>query len=132
MLSAPPVQRLLSDTNLAVPTIIIPFNRNFVTHLLLSHYDANTFNVTVVWTNWDVREAEGLREGRDHSHGRDRGDLVLRWLERFEVEWVTGTEETGLAFKGGFWGKEGLDSHSPEGVGKDSAEVWFTEVISVH
>jgi len=47
--------------------------------------------------------------------------------EHFEVEWVHGEEE-GLAFKDGFWGKEGLDSRSPEGTGKDSAEVWFNKV----
>ncbi len=43
-------------------------------------------------------------------NGRDEGDV--------------GREE-GLAFKGGFWGKEGPDSQSPSGEGKDSAEVWF-------
>ena len=42
----------------------------------------------------------------------------------YEVEWVHGEEE-GLAFKDGFWGKEGLDSRSPGGTGKDSTEVWF-------
>ena len=36
--------------------------------------------------------------------------------------------EEGLAFKDGFWGKEGLDSRSPGGTGKDSAEVWFEKV----
>ena len=43
------------------------------------------------------------------------------------MEWVHGEEE-GLAFKGGFWGKEGFDSRSPGGTGKDSAEMWFEKV----
>ena len=43
------------------------------------------------------------------------------------MEWVHG-EEVGLAFKDGFWGKEGLDSRSPGGTGKDSTEVWFKKV----
>ena len=34
-------------------------------------------------------------------------------------------EKEGLAFKDGFGGKEGLDSCSPGGTGKDSAEMWF-------
>ena len=56
---------------------------------------------------------------------------MIGFNEHFEVEWVNGRDEgdvereEGLAFKGGFWGKEGPDSQSPAGEGKDSAEVWF-------
>ena len=47
--------------------------------------------------------------------------------DHYEVEWVHGEEE-GLAFKDEFWGKEGPDSRSPGGTGKDSAEVWFKKI----
>ena len=46
--------------------------------------------------------------------------------DHYEVEWVHGEE--GLVFKDRFLGKEGLDSRSPGGTGKDSAEVWFKKV----
>ncbi|KAF5323782.1 hypothetical protein D9619_012929 [Psilocybe cf. subviscida] len=135
------VQRILSAPSSRVyanaseaeptPTYIIPFKRYFATHLRLAHFDKNTFNVTVLWSNADARRAEGYAN-RD---GTDGGDVILGWDERYEVEWVVPSsrssdeqEEEGLAFKGGIWGKEGLDSRTPEGTGKDSAEVWFAKV----
>lgn len=114
------VQRILGASNLSIPTYIIPWKRTFVTHLRLSHFSGNLFNATVLWSNADTREQEG-RGTRESG-----GDLLIGFDERFEVEWVHGEKE-GLAFKGGFWGKEGLDSRSPEGIEKESAEVWFAK-----
>ena len=48
------------------------------------------------------------------------------------VPWKRRGEEEGLAFKDGFGGKKGLDSCSPGGTGKDSAEVWFNDVFQYH
>ncbi|KAF9524480.1 beta-lactamase/transpeptidase-like protein [Crepidotus variabilis] len=135
-LSLPPTQRLLADTNLTSPTFLIPFDVGFATHLLLKHFDGNIFNLTAVLTNWAAREEYKRKHGsiqqlssQGLGQGRDRGDLVLRWLETFEAEWIDkGENEQGLAFRGGFWGKEGPDARSPEGTGKHSAEVWFDRV----
>ncbi|KAJ3516168.1 hypothetical protein NLJ89_g1292 [Agrocybe chaxingu] len=118
LLSSYTVERILSASNLSIPTYIIPWKRTFATHLRLAHFDENLFNVTILWSNAEVRENEGYGPG---------GDLLTGLDQHFEVEWVT-TEDEGLAFKGGFWGKEGLDSMSPGGVGKESAEVWFEQV----
>jgi len=65
-----------------------------------------------------------VREKEGHKRNERGDDMVIGFDENFEVEWVHGDDE-GLAFKGGFWGKEGPDSRSPGGSGKESAEVWF-------
>jgi len=125
LLSSYPVQRILSVSDLSIPTYIISWKRFFVTHLRLTHFNENLFNVTVIWSNAEVREKEGYFDGEDEV----KGDVLTGLDEKYEVEWVhgkNGKEEEGLAFKGGFWGMEGLDARSPGGVGKESAEVWFT------
>ena len=85
----------------------------------LTHFSENLFNVTVICSNAEVQEKEGFESGGDVLYGLD---------DHYEVEWVYGVEE-GLALKDGFWGKERLDSRSPGGTGKDSAEVWFKKVL---
>ncbi|TFK22695.1 beta-lactamase/transpeptidase-like protein [Coprinopsis marcescibilis] len=135
VLSLPSTQRLLAASNLSIPTFIASWDRTFSTHLRLTHFDGNTFNVSVVWTNNEVR----IREGYHSLDGEVDEEAVLIGLDdSFEVEWVTpdldknGPGETeGLSFKRGFWGKEGIDSEEPQdGLGKDSAEVWFGTVPS--
>ncbi|KAF9555829.1 beta-lactamase/transpeptidase-like protein [Agrocybe pediades] len=121
LLESKAVQRILGASDLSIPTYIIPFKRSFATHLRLSHFSGNLFNVTVLWSNAEVREREG------HKRNERGDDMLIGFDESFEVEWVHGDDE-GLAFKGGFWGKEGPDSRSPGGTGKDSAEVWFGKV----
>ncbi|KAF8993845.1 beta-lactamase/transpeptidase-like protein [Cyathus striatus] len=71
-------------------------------------------------------EEEGLFAGGEGEE--DDGAMLLLEDERFQLEWVHEPEE-GLAFRGGFWGKEGLDAREPEEKeGKGSAEVWFEAV----
>ncbi|KAF6765483.1 beta-lactamase/transpeptidase-like protein [Ephemerocybe angulata] len=132
-------------------TYITPFQRTFGTHLLLRHWSGDLFNVSVVWTNDDRRAELGLdyRVGGNAGAARRRAEFgegvglgygvgekldsedegAMMWTldESFTVEWVTGADggEEGLAFRDGFWGKEGLDSREPEGWGRDGAEVWF-------
>ena len=118
LLASHPVRRILENSDLSIPTLIIPWERTFATHLRLAHFSENLFNVTVIWSNAEVRQKEGLESDGDVLYGLD---------EHYEVEWVHGEEE-GLAFKDGFWGKEGIDSRSPGGTGIDSAEVWFNKV----
>jgi len=118
LLASHPVQRILGQSDLSIPTLIIPWKRTFATHLRLAHFSENLFNVTVIWSNAEVREKEGFENG---------GDVLIGLDLHYEVEWVHG-EEAGLAFKDGFWGKEGPDSRSPGGTGKDSAEVWFNKI----
>ncbi|KXN86044.1 hypothetical protein AN958_10520 [Leucoagaricus sp. SymC.cos] len=144
------VRRILEGTNLTIPTLIAPWKRTFATHLRIQHFDANLFNVTVLWSNAEVRRKEGLSTGlhpssyppsrvaieserRQGAFGaapranvhEDDGDMLLGMDEHFELEWIVGSEEEGLVFKGGFWGMEGTDAQEPVGMGKDSAEVWF-------
>ncbi|KAF9057542.1 beta-lactamase/transpeptidase-like protein [Panaeolus papilionaceus] len=121
LLSSSPVERILSVTDLSVPTYIIPWTRMFASHLRLSHFSGNIFNVTVLWSNSEVREKEGYHT---HDDGQNLGDFLIGFDDTYEVEWVHGKEE-GLAFKNNFWGREGKDSQAPGGTGKDSAEVWF-------
>ena len=116
------MRRILKNSDLPIPTSIIPWQQTFATHLRLAHFSENFFNVTVIWSNAEVRQKEGFESGGDILYGLD---------DHYEVEWVHGEEE-GLAFKDGFWGKEGLDSCSPGGTGKDSAEVWFKRVRHIH
>ena len=118
LLASHSVQRILQNSDLSIPTLIIQWKRTFATHLRLVHFSENLFNVSIIWSNAEVRQKEGFESG---------GDLLCGLDEHFEVEWVHGEEE-GLAFKDGIWGKEGLDSRSPGGIGKDSAEVWFKKV----
>ncbi|KAJ4481281.1 beta-lactamase/transpeptidase-like protein [Lentinula aciculospora] len=114
----------LKDT-LNIPTLIIPFNGFFSTHIMLRHFDGNLFNGSVLWSNHHVRENEGYHNG----HEEVEGDIIIGFDERFEVEWVHESElsEEGLAFKGGFWGK-GKEAKVPTGSGKESAEVWFSKL----
>ena len=112
------VRRILKNSDLSIPTLIIPWKRTFATHLRLAHPSENLFNVTIIWSNAEVREKEGFESGGDVLYGLD---------DHYEVEWVHGVEEE-LALKDGFWGEEGLDSRSPGGTGKVSAEVWFEKV----
>ena len=95
LLASHPVRRILENSDLSIPTLIIPWKRTFATHLRLAHFSENLFNVTIIWTNAEVRENEGFESG---------GDLLLGLDEHYEVEWVQG-EEGGLAFKDGFWGE---------------------------
>ncbi|KAF9471387.1 beta-lactamase/transpeptidase-like protein [Pholiota conissans] len=114
------VQRIITTLDFSAPSFIIPWKRTFATHIRLTHFSGNVFNATILWSNADVRAREGFSQD---------GDLLIGFDEHFEVEWVNGEgEEEGLAFKGGFWGKEGLDSRSPTGKGKESAEVWFAKL----
>ncbi|KAF9005373.1 beta-lactamase/transpeptidase-like protein [Hymenopellis radicata] len=117
LLAHPVSQRLLSDINDNVPTLLVPFKRTFTTHILLRHFDGNFFNASMIWSNYDVRKAEG--------HAGAEGHLLVGMDERFEVEWVEDSVGLGWAFKGNFWGKQGDDAQSPGGVGRSSAEVWF-------
>ena len=82
----------------------------------LTHFSDNIFNGSIFWTNSAVREQEG--------YGTD-GDVVIDF-SGFEAEWVNEGGEGGLAFKGNLWGQEGPDAKSPGGIGKESAEVWFS------
>ena len=118
LLASHSVRRILENSDLSIPTLIIPWKRTFATHLRLAHFSENLFNVTVIWSNAEVRQREGFESGGDMLDGLD---------DHYEVEWVHGEEE-GLAFKDEFWGKEGPDSRSPGGTGKDSAEVWFKKI----
>ena len=102
------MRRILKNSDLSIPTLIIPWKRTFATHLRLAHFSENLFNVIVIW----------FESGSDILYGLD---------DHYEVEWVHGEEE-GLVFKDRFWGKEGLNSRLPGGTGKDSAEVWFKKV----
>ena len=44
------------------------------------------------------------------------------------MKWNGYMEKKGWHSRMDFEGKEGLDSRSPGGTGKDSAEVWFKKV----
>ncbi|KAJ3885239.1 beta-lactamase/transpeptidase-like protein [Lentinula edodes] len=114
----------LEDT-LAIPTLIIPYNGFFVTHIMLRHFCGNLFNGSIIWSNWVVREKEGYHQ----NHENVGKDIIIGFDNRFEVEWVHETKSAkgGLAFKGGFWGK-GKKAKAPTGTGKESAEVWFGKV----
>ncbi|CAA7271165.1 unnamed protein product [Cyclocybe aegerita] len=122
LLTSHTVKRILSASNLSIPTYIIPWKRSFSTHLRLAHFDANTFNVTILWSNAEVREKEGYSNEKG-------GDVLLGLDKHFEVEWVGGSEgeEEGLAFKGGFWTSEGPEPRTLSGTGKENAEVWFAK-----
>ncbi|KAJ3758951.1 beta-lactamase/transpeptidase-like protein [Lentinula raphanica] len=113
----------LEDT-LSIPTLMIPYSGFFSTHIMLRHFSGNLFNGSILWSNRATREKEGY-----HNGGRDDGDVITGFDDRFEVEWVPQSEmyEEGLAFKGGFWGK-GKKAKSPIGTGKESAEVWFSKL----
>lgn len=121
LLSSHPVQRILAAADLSIPTYIISWKRFFVTHLCLTHFNENLFNVSVIWSNTEVRENEGHSDGKGEAKAPD---FLVGLDDHYEVEWVhdsNGQEQEGLAFKGGFWGGE----RSLDGVGKESAEVWF-------
>ena len=92
LLASHSVQRILQNSDLFIPILIIPWKRSFSTHLRLAHFSVNLFNVTVIWSNAEVREKEGFESGGDVLYGLDN---------HYEVEWVHGEEE-GLAFKDGF------------------------------
>ncbi|KAF8999419.1 beta-lactamase/transpeptidase-like protein [Cyathus striatus] len=125
-LKTPTANMILSRSNLSIPTIIVPWNRFFATHLRLTHFQEDIFNVTMVWGNAEVRKEEGFFSGGEGEE--DDGAVLLLQEVRFQLEWVHEPEE-GLAFRGGFWGKEGLDAREPEEKeGKGSAEVWFEAV----
>ncbi|KAJ7153861.1 hypothetical protein C8R43DRAFT_442680 [Mycena crocata] len=119
VLAHPVVHTILnaSEPTPEIPTLIAPFKRIFSTHLGLAHFAGNLLNASVIWSNHDVRRAEG------HTLG---GDVLVGLDNRFLVEWVPGRtrSEDGWAFKGDFWGKEG-EVRELEGTGEEGAEVWF-------
>ncbi|KAJ7017530.1 beta-lactamase/transpeptidase-like protein, partial [Mycena alexandri] len=92
-LAHPVVQTILNASSPGIPTLIIPFKRTFSTHLRLVHFTANLFNASVIWSNHDVRRAEGHTLGEDVLVGLDN---------RFTVEWVADESNRagdGWAFK---------------------------------
>ncbi|KAJ7135135.1 beta-lactamase/transpeptidase-like protein, partial [Mycena filopes] len=73
VLNTPVVQRILSASEAdTVPTFIVPFKRTFSTHLRLAHFSGNTFNASVIWSNAEVRAAEGYPAGGDVVSGLDK------------------------------------------------------------
>jgi hypothetical protein len=115
------VQRILGASSAnTIPTFIVPFKRFFATHLRFAHFNGNTFNASLIWSNSDARAEEGYPA---------EGDVIVGFDERYEVEWVDAGEtgEDGFAFKDNFWGKEG-DVHPLKGEGREAAEVWFGRV----
>ncbi|KAJ7611432.1 beta-lactamase/transpeptidase-like protein, partial [Mycena polygramma] len=81
VISHPVVKSILDASASEIPTFIVPFKRTFSTHLRLAHFTGNLFNTSIIWSNSDVRRAEG------HTHGHD----VLVGLDnRYTVQWVPG------------------------------------------
>ncbi|KAJ7615898.1 beta-lactamase/transpeptidase-like protein [Roridomyces roridus] len=127
--ASPVVQRILSVSNSSIPTLIAPFKRTFSTHLRFTHFDANMFNVSVLWSNADVRKEEKYALGED-------AEVLVGFDDRYVAEWVEGNgdrlmngegEGDGWAFSGNFWGKAG-EVRELVGVAKEKAEVWFERV----
>lgn len=113
----------------STPSLYIsPFKRTFATHMVLSHYSGSLYNMTVIWTNDEVRQDLGLSVN-DNKDDQDRGAMLIGMDEIFTVEYEL--KEGGLAIRDGFWGKEGLDSREPDGWGKEGAEVWFEDTYSL-
>ncbi|KAF4615106.1 hypothetical protein D9613_013016 [Agrocybe pediades] len=79
LLKSKTVQRILGASDLSIPTFIIPFKRTMSTHLRLSHFSGNLFNVTVLWSNAEVREREG------YSRNGVGDDLLTGFDERFHI-----------------------------------------------
>ncbi|KAF8199251.1 beta-lactamase/transpeptidase-like protein [Mycena galopus ATCC 62051] len=123
VLADPVVQTILALSAPKIPTLIAPFKRTFSTHLRLAHFSGNLFNASIIWSNHDVRRAEG------HTQA---GDVLVGLDNRFLAEWVSGATpaEDGWAFGGDFWGKEG-DVRPLEGDGEAGAEVWFQRTADV-
>lgn len=124
-------RRLLANTPLDRPTYVATWDRSLSNLVRFEHFDSNLFNATVAWSNADIRRKEGLSS----AGVEDEGDILIELDQRYNVEWVAaggelgseeGDSEEGLAFTGNFWGKEGPYSEAPAGVGKGSAEVWFS------
>lgn len=154
----PVVQRIVSSYHNSTtgenadrppPTLILPFPKFFSTYIMLRHFDGNTFNASVVWSNWDVRQREGYANstalGIDEEE--DEGDMITGLDDRYEVEWVSATSatssepasagsaggEAGWAFRGNFWGAggdaaDGVDGEMRGKKGREGAEVWFGRV----
>ena len=59
------VRRILKNSDLSIPTSIIPWQQTFATHLRLAHFSENFYNVTVIWSNAEVRQKEGFESGGD-------------------------------------------------------------------
>ncbi|KAF7312569.1 F-box domain-containing protein [Mycena indigotica] len=117
------VQRILSAQNDEIPTFIVPFKRTFSTYLRFLHFEGNTFNVSYVWSNADVRRREGFVANKE----KDDGDVITGLDDRYVVEWVDSSSggQSGWAFSDNFWGKGG-DVRPPEGAtARERAEVWF-------
>ncbi|KAH6885585.1 beta-lactamase/transpeptidase-like protein [Coprinopsis sp. MPI-PUGE-AT-0042] len=130
VLALPSSRRVLENSALDRPTYLIQWDRLFTNIQRLTHFDGNLFNVSVAWSNADVRKEEGYS---------DDGD-VLAERGIYDVEWVqprddaspahTSERKEGLSFRGNFWGKDGPHSEAPaEGLGKESAEVWFSSSL---
>ncbi|KAF7320624.1 Beta-lactamase domain-containing protein [Mycena chlorophos] len=118
VLRTPIVQRILtaSLSSDQVPTFIVPFKRTFSTYIRLAHFDGNLFNASVIWTT-------------PSAEASDLEDVVVGLDRRYLAEWVPDADgEDGWAFRGDFWGKEG-QVREPEGVGRESAEVWFQRTL---
>lgn len=124
------------------PTLIIPFPKFFTTYIMLRHFDGNTFNASMVWSNWDVRQREGYANNTALGE-EDVGDMITGLDDRYEVEWVSaasssdasapGGGEAGWAFRGNFWGAggeaaDGVDGELKGKKGREGAEVWFGRV----
>ncbi|KAF5353762.1 hypothetical protein D9757_012942 [Collybiopsis confluens] len=124
IIKTPFIRNSTTAETLAIPAVIIPSKGFFFTHIMLRHFSGNLFNGSILWSNRAVRVQEGYQED-----GEEDGDVITGFEDRFEVEWVpeTDSDEEGLAFKGGFWGK-GRKAKTPAGTGKKSAEVWFAKV----
>ena len=65
------LRRILKNSNLSIPTLIIPWQRTFAAHLRLAHFSENLFNVTAICSNAEVREKEGFDSGGDVLYGLD-------------------------------------------------------------
>ncbi|KXN88233.1 Protein flp [Leucoagaricus sp. SymC.cos] len=120
------VRHILNMTDLSVPTLIVPLDGVWTTHLRLSHFSGNLFNTTVIWANAQARLDAGLGSV-DNGVWEDDGDVVITASPaNVLIEWVIDGEE-GSALKGNAWAM-GPDASEPVGSGRESAEVWFSRI----
>jgi len=109
------VKPIIESLDYSIPTLIAPYYRFFSSHLVFTHFDENLFNVSIFFSNADIRRERGLSEDGDVVFERDTA-LAL-WMDH-------SIDGRGWGMMGNWWGK-GLEAKDPQGEGMEKAEVIF-------
>ncbi|KAK0186837.1 beta-lactamase/transpeptidase-like protein [Armillaria mellea] len=112
---------LPSAIDTSVPTLLAKWDKAWSTHIMLTHFDGNLFNVSTLESRHTINDTQPFWSAEVHE-----GNIVT-------AEFSFDQEEnwraiSGFGLTGGIWGASAEAGTRKGGTAQDRAEVWFHKV----